>query len=99
MCNHKGFLSQNCLFICDFNFDFIYLLCGWDGSVADAVLWKDAVENDIEVPTGKYLLGDAGFASCNALLVPYHGVLPFKGMAPGRNRVCGIFFNALYSSV
>jgi len=74
MRNHKGFLSQNCLFICDFDFDFIYSLCGWDGSVADAALWKDAVENDIEVPAGKYLLGDAGFASCDALLVPYHGV-------------------------
>ncbi|KAF9219218.1 hypothetical protein BS17DRAFT_657166, partial [Gyrodon lividus] len=32
----KGFLSQNCLFICDFSFSFIYSLCGWDGSIADA---------------------------------------------------------------
>ena len=53
---------------------FVYALCGWDGSVADAALWRDAVTNDITVPHNRYLLGDAGFPSCDALLVPYRGV-------------------------
>ena len=53
---------------------FVYALCGWDGSVADATLWRDAVTNDIRVPPNRYLLGDAGFPSCDALLVPYRGV-------------------------
>ena len=67
MRNHKGYLSQNCLFTCNFNFNFIYSLCGWDGLVANSALWRDAIENDIEVPIGRYLLGDA-------FLVPYRGV-------------------------
>src|SRR6267154_5427765 len=61
MRNQKGFLSQNCLFICDFDFLFIYALCGWDGSVADATLWNDACTHDLRMPWGKYLLADAGF--------------------------------------
>ena len=53
---------------------FIYSLCGWDGSVADAALWRDAISNDIEMPADRYFLGDSGFPSCDALLVPYRGV-------------------------
>ena len=74
MHNRKGYLSQNCLFACDFNFNFTYVLCGWDGSVSDAALWRDAIMNNIWMPADWYLLGDAGFLSCNAILVPYHGV-------------------------
>lgn len=72
--NRKGFLSQNCLFICDFQFRFTYSLCGWDGSVADASLWNDARKTDLYMPAGKYLLADAGFGTCDALLIPYRGV-------------------------
>jgi hypothetical protein len=74
MQNQKGYLSQNCLFICDFDFSFIYSLCRWDGSVADASLWNDAHQNDLQIPEGWYLLADAGFGSCDVLLVPYRGV-------------------------
>ena len=74
MHNRKGYLSQNCLFACDFDFFFIYVLCGWDSSVADTALWQDAVMNDIRVPLNQYLLSDVGFPSCDALLVPYRGV-------------------------
>ena len=73
MCNRKGYLSQNCLFVCDFDF-FVYVLCGWDGWVADTALWQDAVMNNILVPPNWYLLGDMGFLLCDALLVSYHGV-------------------------
>jgi hypothetical protein len=74
MRNRKGFLSQNCLFACDHDFLFIYSLCGWDGSVADGALWNDARAHDLALPPGKYLLADAGFGTCDALLVPYRGV-------------------------
>jgi hypothetical protein len=74
MCNHKGFLSQNCLFICDFNFNFVYSLCGWDGSMADAALWTDVRVNDLRIPEGQYLLADAGFGTSDTLMVPYRGV-------------------------
>ena len=74
MCNRKGYLLQNCLFICDFECDFTYTLCGWDGLVSDGALWRDAVQNGLEVPVDRYLLADAGFPSSDALLVPYCGV-------------------------
>lgn len=74
MHNRKGYISQNCLFICDFDFRFIYSLCGWDGSSADALLWNDARQHDLRIPEGRYLLADTGFGSCDALLVPYRGV-------------------------
>ena len=41
MRNQKGYISQNCLFICDFDPLFIYSLCGFDGSAADAAMWND----------------------------------------------------------
>ena len=74
MHNRKGFLSQKCLFTCNFNFFFIYSLCGWNSSVTDGVLWWNALVNEIQVPLNRYLLGDAGFPSCGVLLVPYCGV-------------------------
>ena len=50
------------------------MLCGWDGSVADGALWRDAVQNGLEVPVDRYLLADARFPSSDALLVPYRSV-------------------------
>jgi hypothetical protein len=74
MRNRKGFISQNCLFVCDFDFFFTYAVTGWDGSTADAHMWNDAHMNHLRMPPGKYLLADAGFGICDALLVPYRGV-------------------------
>ena len=74
MRNHKGYISQNCLFICCFDFSFVYALTGWDGLTADAKLWHDAHMHDLEILQGRYLLADAGFRTCDALLVPYWGV-------------------------
>ena len=34
-CNWKGFVSQNCLFACDFGMRFTYVLTGWEGSATD----------------------------------------------------------------
>lgn len=72
--NRKGFLSQNCLFICDLDFFFTYSLTGCDGSAADATLFNDARSHDLRIPAHRYLLADAGFGTCDALLVPYRGV-------------------------
>ena len=74
MRNRKGAISQNCLFICDFNFLFTYVVTRWDGSTADATMWYNAHTNNLYVPEGKYLLADAGFGGSDVLLVPYHGV-------------------------
>jgi DDE superfamily endonuclease len=72
--NHKGFISQNCLFICDFSFQFCYAVTGWEGSATDAHIYEDACAYDLNIPAGKYYLADAGFPHCPELLVPYRGV-------------------------
>ena len=72
--NQKGFFSQNCLFCCSFNLLFTYALTGWEGSTADARVYADAIQSDLKIPDGWYLLADAGFPHRKELLVPYHSV-------------------------
>jgi hypothetical protein len=72
--NRKGTLTQNCLAACSFDMSFLYMLSGWEGSAADARIYHDARTTDLAIPASKYYLADAGFASCNELLVPYRGV-------------------------
>jgi len=72
--NRKGFLSQNCLFICSFDMLFKYVLTGWEGAATDARVWADALLKGFSVPEGYYYLADAGYPHCNELLVPYRNV-------------------------
>ena len=72
--NQKGFVSQNCLFGCDFGLRFVYSLTGWEGSATDAHVYEDARNHDLEIPAGKYYLADAGYPLCPQLLVPYRNV-------------------------
>ena len=72
--NRKGFLSQNALFVSDFDMRFTYTLTGWEGSATDARVYDDAITNDLHIPKGKYLLADAGYPLHHELLVPYRGV-------------------------
>ena len=71
--NHKGFLSQNCLVVCSFDFQFLYVLSGWEGSAADSTVFHDARQIDFPVLPGHFYLADAGYPSCDELLVPYRG--------------------------
>ena len=72
--NHKGFLSQNCLFICRFDLDFKYLLCGWEGSASDVQVYEEALAHSLIIPKGKYILGDLDYPYRGKLLVPYQDV-------------------------
>ena len=73
--NRKGFVSQNCLFVCDFDLRFTYALTGWEGSASDSRVFGDACSRgNLEIPEGQYLLSDLGFPSKASLLVPYRGV-------------------------
>lgn len=72
--NRKSGISQNVLAVCDFNMYFTYVLSGWEGSAADSTVLEDARSNDFRIPDGKFYLGDAGFPSSDAVLVPYRGV-------------------------
>lgn len=74
ICNHKESLFQNCLFICGFDFFFVYVLTGWDSLTADTKLWHDTHMHDLEILQGRYLLADTGFGTCDALLVPFQRV-------------------------
>jgi DDE superfamily endonuclease len=74
MRNRKGVLTQNCLVACSFDLRFTYFLSGWEGSVADSTLFNEARRIDFYIPRGRFYLGDAGFASSDALLVPYRNV-------------------------
>ena len=71
--NRKGFCSQNGLFCCTFSLYFTYALTGWEGSSSDARVFDDAITTDLVVPSGSYLLADAGFPHCKELLIPYRG--------------------------
>ena len=72
--NWKGGLSQNCLSCCSFDWHFLYLVSGWEGSAADGALFSNSRFTDLTIPDGKFYLADAGFGACDSLLVPYHGV-------------------------
>lgn len=72
--DRKGNISQNVLAACDFDMNFVYVLTGWEGSASDSHLYEQAVQSGLDVPAGKYYLADAGFASCDSLLVPYRNV-------------------------
>lgn len=67
-------ISQNVLAVCGFNELFTYIMSGWEGSTSDALIYVAARRRSLAIPEGKYLLGDAGFPSCMAVLVPYRGV-------------------------
>jgi len=69
--NQKGRLSTNILAACTLDLCFCYLLVGWEGSATDSRIFKDAQEHGLAIPPGKFYLADAGFLSCDALLVPY----------------------------
>ena len=72
--NRKTGTSTNVLAACTFDMHFCYVLSGWEGSAADGLVFEDARKHTFTIPKGKYYLADAGFGTCDALLVPYCGV-------------------------
>ncbi|KAG5590014.1 hypothetical protein H5410_040528 [Solanum commersonii] len=52
----KGDIATNVLEICDVNLNFIYVLPGWEGSVANGRVLRDAVvrKNGLKVPQGRW---------------------------------------------
>ena len=72
--DRKGGITQNCLAACSFNFRFLYIITGFEGSAADATVFLHARLLDFAIPPGKYYITDAGFAICDTLIVPYRGV-------------------------
>ena len=70
--NREGNLTQNMLAVYDFNMFFVYVMVGWEGSIADSTLYEQGVRHGgLSIGRGLYWIADAGFASCDTLLVPY----------------------------
>ncbi|KAG8367927.1 hypothetical protein BUALT_Bualt16G0123600 [Buddleja alternifolia] len=74
--NRKGDISTNVLAVCDTNMNYIYMLCGWEGLVADSRVLKNAItrENGFRIPEGNYYLCDSGYTNGEGFLAPYRGV-------------------------
>ena len=72
--DYKGHVTQNCLAICNFDMTFCYVFSRWDRSAPDSTMFYDTRVTDLPVPRGKYYLANAGFPTCDTLLIPYRGV-------------------------
>ncbi|KAA0053146.1 putative nuclease HARBI1 [Cucumis melo var. makuwa] len=71
----KGEVATNVLGVCDTKRDFIYVLVGWEGSVVDSCILRDAISrpNRLKVSKGYYYLVDARYPKVESFLAPYRG--------------------------
>ena len=69
---HKNYTSQNVLAAVDFDMKFTYVLAGWEGSAHDASILVDSIDrpDGINIPDGKFYLGDAGYVCRPGILPP-----------------------------
>lgn len=72
--NRKKTLSQNVMIACDFDLNFTFISCGWEGSATDAKVLRSALYKGFKVPEGKFYLVDGGYANTPYFLAPYRGV-------------------------
>ena len=68
----KHYTSQNVVVAVDFDLKFTYVLVGWEGSAHDANILSDSMSrpDGINIPGGKFYLGDAGYACRPGVLPP-----------------------------
>ncbi|PPS18124.1 hypothetical protein GOBAR_AA02452 [Gossypium barbadense] len=61
--------------VCTPDMQFVYVLPGWEGSVTDGRVLRDAISrrHGLKVPHGCYYLVDAGYANCEGFLTPFRG--------------------------
>lgn len=71
--NRKGFLAQNVLAAVNFNFEFVYVLAGWEGSAHDTRVFNDATSKGLKIAKKKYFLADAGYGLRHGLMTPFRG--------------------------
>ncbi|EOY02963.1 Uncharacterized protein TCM_017356 [Theobroma cacao] len=71
----KGNIATNMLGVCTPDMQFVFVLPGWEGSVADGRVLRDALRrrNGLKVPNGCYYLVDAGYTNCEGFLAPFRG--------------------------
>ncbi|KAK8349574.1 hypothetical protein V6Z12_A06G151100 [Gossypium hirsutum] len=61
--------------VCTPDMQFVYVLPGWEGSVTDGRVLRDAISrrHGLKVPHGCYYLVDAGYTNCEGFLAPFRG--------------------------
>jgi hypothetical protein len=59
---------------CDFDLNFAFISCGWEGSATGAKVLRSALLKGFKVPAGKFYLVDGGYANTPFFLAPYRGV-------------------------
>ncbi|XVF63722.1 hypothetical protein PTKIN_Ptkin09bG0108800 [Pterospermum kingtungense] len=71
----KGEIATNMLGVCTPDLQFVYVLPGWEGSVADSRVLRDAItrRHGLKVPNGCYYLVDAGYTNCEGFFAPFRG--------------------------
>ncbi|PPD95900.1 hypothetical protein GOBAR_DD07067 [Gossypium barbadense] len=71
----KGDTATNVLGVCTHEMQFVYVLPGWEGFVADGRVLRDAISrrHGLKVPYGCYYLVDAGYTNCEGFLAPFRG--------------------------
>ncbi|KAK1661910.1 hypothetical protein QYE76_050069 [Lolium multiflorum] len=69
----KHYTSHNVITAVDFDMRFTYVLAGWDGSSHDASILADIMSrpDGLQIPDGKFYLGDAGYACRPGILPPF----------------------------
>ncbi|KAL3533335.1 hypothetical protein ACH5RR_006856 [Cinchona calisaya] len=74
--NRKNEIATNVLGACSRDVKFTYILPGWEGSLADSKVLRDAlVRQDPLFPmVSKYFLVDASYTNGPSFLAPYRGV-------------------------
>ncbi|XP_078159220.1 uncharacterized protein LOC144554765 [Carex rostrata] len=66
---------MNVLAAFTFDMKFTYVLVGWEGTVSDSRMIKNALTRryPLKIAQGKYYLVDAGFMIKSGLITPYRG--------------------------
>nr|XP_020164644.1 protein ALP1-like [Aegilops tauschii subsp. strangulata] len=99
----RSHASQNVLAAVDFDLKFTYVLAGWEGSAHDANILTDSMSRPdrINIPDGKFYLGDAGYACRPGILPPFRKTRYHLNEFSGRNypRTAQELFNLRHSSL
>ncbi|PPE02619.1 hypothetical protein GOBAR_DD00318 [Gossypium barbadense] len=71
----KGDIATNMLGVCTPEMQFVYVLPGWEGSVADGRVLRDAISrrHGLKVSHGCYYLVDVGYTNYEGFLAPFRG--------------------------
>jgi hypothetical protein len=75
---------------------------GWEGSASDARVLHDALNHGFQVPPGKFLLVDAGYANTTEFIAPYRGTryhLQEQGRAKQKPRNYKELFNLRHAQL